>query len=205
MKPVAFAIASLLASCAADATTTLPPATQPTSEPVAATSGTTEPPAQTETTPETLVDDATPEPEVETGPIPRRCNALAHMRCDGRACEASDAWTTRALRRERGRVSYYADAFQGRRTANGDRYDRDALTAASRELPFGTILRIRRVDRRGGVVIVRVNDRGPFGRRTRILDLSRAAANCIDMIRAGVVEVDSEVIRWGTRSSSRRH
>lgn len=129
--------------------------------------------------------------------IPARCNALASMRCEGRPCQASDAWTRPAIAHDRGRVSYYADSLDGNRTASGDRYDRDALTAASRTLPFGTLLRIHRVDRPEVFVVVRVNDRGPFGRSRRILDLSRAAAACIDMIRAGVVEVEAEVIQRG--------
>lgn len=92
-----------------------------------------------------------------------------------------------------GRASYYSDSLAGNRTANGERYDPRALTAASRELPFGTRLRVTRVDT-GASVIVRVNDRGPFGRRTRVLDLSRAAAERLDMIRAGVVTVRAEVL-----------
>ena len=92
-----------------------------------------------------------------------------------------------------GRASYYSDSLAGNRTANGERYDPRALPAASRELPFGTMLRVTRVDT-GASVIVRVNDRGPFGRRTRVLDLSRAAAERLGMIRAGVVSVRAEVL-----------
>ena len=93
----------------------------------------------------------------------------------------------------RGRASYYHDSLAGNHTANGDIYDPAAFTAASRELPFGTVLRVVRVDG-GQSVLVRVNDRGPFGNRRRILDLSRAAAESIDMIRAGVVDVRVEVL-----------
>ncbi len=92
-----------------------------------------------------------------------------------------------------GRASYYSDRLAGRRTASGERYNPRALTAANRELPFGTRLRVTRVDT-GASVVVRVNDRGPFGSRQRILDLSRAAAERLDMIRAGVIEVRAEVI-----------
>ena len=66
-------------------------------------------------------------------------------------------------------------------------------TAASRDLPFGTIVRVVRVDT-GASVVVRVNDRGPFGDRRRILDLSRAAAERLDMIRAGVVTIRAEIL-----------
>jgi rare lipoprotein A len=67
------------------------------------------------------------------------------------------------------------------------------LTAANRELAFDTLVRVTRLDT-GASVIVRINDRGPFGNRRRILDLSRAAAERIDMIHAGVVEVRAEVL-----------
>lgn len=118
------------------------------------------------------------------------CDVTARSRCGDAPCPSP---TARALSSFSGRVSYYADMFIGRRTANGERYDARALTAASRDLPFGTILRITRRSN-GKVVIVRVNDRGPSRRGGRVLDLSRKAAECIDMIRAGVTEVRAEVI-----------
>jgi rare lipoprotein A len=90
-----------------------------------------------------------------------------------------------------GLASYYADSLAGHRTANGERYDPRALTAAHRTLPFGTQLRVTRVDTRKSVV-VRVNDRGPFGDSRRVLDLSRAAARRLDMLGAGVVRVHVE-------------
>ena len=96
-----------------------------------------------------------------------------------------------------GRVSYYADSLAGHRTANGESYDPYALTCASWDLFFGTLIRVVRPDT-GASVVVRVNDRGPWGRtRPRILDLSRAAAEAIDMIRSGVIDVRAEVVRRG--------
>ncbi|MCC6875213.1 MAG: septal ring lytic transglycosylase RlpA family protein [Sandaracinaceae bacterium] len=92
-----------------------------------------------------------------------------------------------------GRASYYSDRLAGRRTANGERYDPQALTAASRDLPFGTRLRVTRIDT-GASVIVRINDRGPFRDHGRILDLSRAAAEALEMTRAGVVRVRAEIL-----------
>ncbi len=93
---------------------------------------------------------------------------------------------------EVGVASVYANAFQGRRTASGDRYDRHQLTAAHRELPFGTRLRVTNLanDRS---VIVTVNDRGPF-RRGRIVDLSRRAARKIALGAEGLARVRVEVI-----------
>lgn len=108
-----------------------------------------------------------------------------------------------ALRTLRGRVSYYHDSLAGNCTASGEVYDPTALTAASRDLAFGTVVRVVREDG-GGRVTVRVNDRGPFGRdRTRILDLSRAAAEQLDMIRAGVVSVRAEILEEGDGSRQR--
>lgn len=95
---------------------------------------------------------------------------------------------------EEGSASYYADRFEGRPTASGEPYDPDARTAAHSRLPFGTKVRITRIDREDRPsVIVRINDRGPFV-DDRIIDLSRAAAREIEMIRAGVVEVRISVI-----------
>ncbi len=93
----------------------------------------------------------------------------------------------------RGEASYYADFFNGRKTANGERYDPRALTAANRTLPFGTRVRITRVDT-GRSVVVRVNDRGPFGKRRRIFDLSKAAARQLDMLHAGRAEIQAVVL-----------
>jgi peptidoglycan lytic transglycosylase len=100
-----------------------------------------------------------------------------------------------------GQASYYGDSLAGHATASGEPYEPRAFTAASRHLPFGTVLRVIR-EPRGPVVYVRVNDRGPFGDNDRILDLSRAAAERLDMIRAGVVRVRAEVVAYGAR---RRH
>jgi rare lipoprotein A len=74
-------------------------------------------------------------------------------------------------------------------TASGERFDPRAFTAAHRTLPFGTWVEVVRRDT-GKRVLVRITDRGPFGRRDRIIDLSRGAAERLDMIRAGVVPVE---------------
>lgn len=97
------------------------------------------------------------------------------------------------VRSEQGLASYYADSLAGNRTASGERYDPRALTAANRTLPFGTKVRVTREDN-GRSVIVRINDRGPFGKKKRIIDVSRAAAETLDMIRAGVVRVRIEIV-----------
>jgi rare lipoprotein A len=98
-------------------------------------------------------------------------------------------------RRLRGQATYYGDAFAGRKTANGERYRPEAFTAAHRTLPFGTRVRVKRLDGKGESVCVRINDRGPFGKASRIIDLSKAAAKDLSMLRAGVVRVEVEVLK----------
>jgi rare lipoprotein A len=83
--------------------------------------------------------------------------------------------------------SYYGAGFQGQLTANGEHFDKQALTAAHRTLPFGTCVRVQSVAS-GRFVNVRVNDRGPFV-EDRIIDLSEAAARELGMIDAGVGQV----------------
>lgn len=95
-----------------------------------------------------------------------------------------------------GKASYYARKFAGRRTASGEVYDPHAFTAAHRSLPFGTILRVVRTNG-GQTTYVRVTDRGPFGDRSRVVDLSRAAAEELEMIRDGVVRVRVEIVEMG--------
>ncbi|SDM29429.1 rare lipoprotein A [Oryzisolibacter propanilivorax] len=87
-----------------------------------------------------------------------------------------------------GVASYYADSLHGRRTANGERYDREVFTAAHRSLPFGSRLCVRSLVN-GRMVIVRVNDRGPFT-PGRIIDLSRAAAEELGMTGLGIKSVE---------------
>ena len=91
-----------------------------------------------------------------------------------------------------GTASYYSDSLSGETTANGESYDPGALTAAHRTLPFGTRVTVRRLDN-DRTVVVRINDRGPYA-GGRIIDLSRAAASALQMLRAGVTRVELEVL-----------
>lgn len=95
----------------------------------------------------------------------------------------------------RGEASYYADKFHGRPTSTGEKYDKNAFTAANKDFPVGSILRVTRADD-GRSVDVRVNDCGPH-RRERVVDLSRAAAQKIGLIRDGVTQVELKLIRLG--------
>lgn len=103
-----------------------------------------------------------------------------------------------ALASQRGVATYYGSEFAGRSTASGEPYDPRGFTAAHRTLPFGTVVRVERLDV-GRQVYVRITDRGPFGSRARILDLSRAAAEQLDMLRRGVAEVRLEVVQFGPK------
>lgn len=89
--------------------------------------------------------------------------------------------------RQTGRASWYVRAFHGRRTANGDRFDMNELTAAHRTLPLSSYIRVTN-QTNGKSVVVRVNDRGPF-KRGRVLDLSYAAAKVIGLVRSGTARV----------------
>ncbi len=99
------------------------------------------------------------------------------------------------LEADEGVASYYHNRFHGRPTASGERYDRHELTAAHRDYPFDTWLRVISI-KNGSSVIVRVNDRGPHV-KSRIIDLSRAAAEQLGMLRSGVTRVRVEVLAWG--------
>ncbi len=93
---------------------------------------------------------------------------------------------------ESGQASYYGNEFQGRRTANGERFDQAGLTAAHRTLPFGTRVRVTNTQT-GKSVTVRVNDRGPFV-KGRVIDLSSSAFKAIANLNAGVVPVRIQVV-----------
>ncbi|MXO74182.1 septal ring lytic transglycosylase RlpA family protein [Altererythrobacter aerius] len=82
-----------------------------------------------------------------------------------------------------GVASYYADKFNGRRTASGEAFSNSALTAAHRTLPFGTKLRVTN-PANGKSVVVRINDRGPF-HGNRVLDLSKTAAVTLGLVQRG--------------------
>jgi rare lipoprotein A len=92
-----------------------------------------------------------------------------------------------------GLATWYGAAFAGKKTANGERFDPTKYTAAHRKLPFGTWVEVRRADT-GRTVRVRINDRGPWGNDRRIIDLSRKAAEDLDVVREGVAKVELRVV-----------
>lgn len=87
-----------------------------------------------------------------------------------------------------GVASYYGRRFDGRRTASGEAFDMHAMTAAHRTLPFGSRVRVTNPSN-GKSVVVRINDRGPF-HGNRVIDVSRAAATELGLIRRGHGRVD---------------
>ncbi|ACU58234.1 septal ring lytic transglycosylase RlpA family protein [Chitinophaga pinensis] len=89
---------------------------------------------------------------------------------------------------ETGKASYYADKFEGRKTASGEVFRQGGLTAAHRTLPFGTKVTVINVSN-GRSVKVRINDRGPFA-EGRVIDLSKKAAKRIGMLTTGVAPVE---------------
>lgn len=88
----------------------------------------------------------------------------------------------------KGNASYYSDKLHGHRMANGERYNKDSMTCAHLKFPFGTRLKVRN-PLNNRTVIVRVTDRGPYSKRF-IIDLSRAAARELGIIRAGFSMVE---------------
>ncbi|MGA7161498.1 MAG: septal ring lytic transglycosylase RlpA family protein [Bacteroidota bacterium] len=102
---------------------------------------------------------------------------------------------SKSLKTMEGVASYYAEDFNGKKTANGETYDMYKMTAAHRSLPFNTKVRVTNLDNKRSI-IVRINDRGPF-KLERIIDLSLAAATQLGMKGTGTANVKLEVIEWG--------
>lgn len=108
-----------------------------------------------------------------------RTPALVGLTIAGAVC----LFTASAAQAQCGHASWYGPGFHGRTTANGERFNMGAMTAAHKTMPFGTKLKVTN-KRSGKSVVVRINDRGPFV-RGRMLDLSKAAATKIGLIKAG--------------------
>ncbi len=100
-----------------------------------------------------------------------------------------------ALETQRGNCAVYADSFEGRPTASGERYDPSKLTAAHKSLPFGTVCRIIN-EANGKTVEVRINDRGPYV-QSRIMDVSYRAASLLGAVDSKNFEIILEVLEYG--------
>lgn len=140
-------------------------------------------------------------PEQPSAPPPRRClfvgglalalwlgGCAAPMRTDPHVPDSGPIPDGPAgAEVEAGVASWYGERFHGRRTASGEPFNMNELTAAHPTLPFGTRVRVRNLDN-GREVVVRINDRGPFV-RGRVIDLSRAAASALGFVQAGTARV----------------
>lgn len=96
---------------------------------------------------------------------------------------------------QKGKATWYGGKFHGHKTASGEIFDKNSMTAAHRTLPFGTIVKVTNL-KNGRKVTLRINNRGPYG-KGRIIDVSEAAARRLKMIDAGVVPATVEVLKLG--------
>ncbi|MCU0447959.1 MAG: septal ring lytic transglycosylase RlpA family protein [Microscillaceae bacterium] len=92
-----------------------------------------------------------------------------------------------------GEASYYGGKFQGRRTASGEKFDKNKLTAAHKTLAFNTKVEVKNMQN-GKTVVVKINDRMPK-KNKRVIDLSEAAARQLDMLKSGVVSVELKIVK----------
>ncbi len=120
--------------------------------------------------------------------------ALALAACGSTQKPAPGSTQQPSGRVQSGLASWYGARHQGHRTASGERFNKNALTAAHRTLRMGTRVRVTNI-RNGKSVVVRINDRGPFGSKKRIIDVSEAAARKLGIIDAGVARVRLEVVK----------
>lgn len=97
--------------------------------------------------------------------------------------------------KQTGIASFYHERFHGRRTANGERYNKEALSACHAKLPFGTLIRITNLHNSRSTE-VRINDHNKL-KGGRILDISTRAARELGMMRTGIAKVELEVLAWG--------
>jgi rare lipoprotein A len=102
--------------------------------------------------------------------------------------------------REQGMASWYGNPFHGRKTANGETYNMHAMTAAHKILPMNTMLLVHNLEN-GREAVVRVNDRGPFA-RDRVIDLSYAAAQELDLVGPGLCRI--EIIAMGEAATAKK-
>jgi rare lipoprotein A len=102
------------------------------------------------------------------------------------------ATASRVFAAQEGFASWYGGKFQGRLTSSGEVFDTNLMTAAHKSLPFGTIVKVTDQEN-GKSTVVKINDRGPFV-EGRIIDLSRAAAEELDMVGRGIARVSLEIV-----------
>ena len=114
-------------------------------------------------------------------------------------CSSLTVMATDALAIETGVASYYSDKFHGRKTASGEKYDRNKLTAAHRTLPIGSQIEVINLKNQNSVIVT-VNDRGPYAGK-RALDLSYAAAKELGLVGTGVTPVTYNLVKLEKKDS----
>lgn len=103
---------------------------------------------------------------------------------------------------EKGKASYYSNYFNGRLTANGEIFSNSKIyTAAHKSLPFGTKVKVTNLKNNKSIV-VRINDRGPYV-KGRVIDLTKAGAKKLDMVKSGVAPVKLEIVYKPTKEESK--
>ena len=200
--PLGLFAALALTACAAPQ----PPAAQSQTAPAAdnATAPPPPPAAQSQTAPAADNAAAPPPPPAaasaqKTAAAPVRKNwqtaakktEVQTAKADGKTAKA-DGKTAKAAFSQTGKASWYGPGFHGRKTANGERFDMNTLTAAHRTLPISSYVRVTNLAN-GKSVVVRINDRGPY-HGNRVMDLSKAAAQELGFIRTGTAQVKIEQI-----------
>ena len=144
------------------------------------------------------------------------CASIAEAKTEGNQTSSSDLLLSRSLTQQnrqtdspakglhqqsvptliassfQGQASWYGPKFHGRRTANGERFNQNAMTAAHPSLKFGTKVKVTNLNN-GRSVVVRINDRGPFV-GGRVIDVSAAAARSLKMIQSGVAPVQVTIM-----------
>ena len=123
------------------------------------------------------------------------CTADNHFRNERFASASVDSNTNFYIGQKfKGVCSYYGKKFHGRLTASGEVFNMYGLSAAHKELPFGTIINVKNLDSPGKNIQVKINDRGPFV-KNRILDLSYGAAKKLGIIGAGTANIEITIIQ----------
>ena len=100
-----------------------------------------------------------------------------------------------------GTASWYGPGFHGKRTASGERFDQNALTAAHRKLPLGSVVKVTNLDN-GRSIVVAINDRGPYT-KGRVIDLSKGAARKLGIVDDGIAKVRIEATRQQLEMANR--
>lgn len=114
-------------------------------------------------------------------------------------CLSNPGFAQKKNSKLKGLATWYGTHFHGKKTTSGEVYNKHSMTAAHLSLPFGTKVKVTNQNTKKSV-IVRINDRGPWGNKKRIIDLSEAAARKIDVYAEGMAEVTVEVIPPGSAS-----